>query len=67
MTNKTRMESDARPRRTCLSIPGESPKIIDKSRALPADQVMFDLEDAIAADQYCYEVGNTKRDALLRD
>jgi citrate lyase beta subunit len=41
--------------------------MIDKSRAVPADQVMFDLEDVAAGDQNCQEVGSTKRDVLLRD
>jgi citrate lyase subunit beta/citryl-CoA lyase len=42
---------DARPRRTCLSVPASSPKMIERSRALPADQVMLDLEDAVAPDE----------------
>jgi citrate lyase subunit beta / citryl-CoA lyase len=37
-----------RPRRTCLSVPGSSAKMIDKARALPADEVFLDLEDAVA-------------------
>jgi citrate lyase subunit beta/citryl-CoA lyase len=43
--------SDPRPRRTCLSVPGSSPKMIAKTRSLPADQVMIDLEDAVSARQ----------------
>ncbi len=39
-----------RPRRTCLSVPGSSRKMIDKAKALPADEVFLDLEDAVAAD-----------------
>jgi citrate lyase subunit beta/citryl-CoA lyase len=39
-----------RPRRTCLSVPGSSAKMIDKARALPADEVFLDLEDAVAPD-----------------
>ena len=44
------MESPYRPRRTCLSVPGSSPKMIEKAKGLPADQVFLDLEDAVAAD-----------------
>ncbi|MGI9063831.1 MAG: HpcH/HpaI aldolase/citrate lyase family protein [Pseudonocardiaceae bacterium] len=37
-----------RPRRSCLAVPGSSPKMIDKARGLAADQVFLDLEDACA-------------------
>jgi citrate lyase subunit beta/citryl-CoA lyase len=37
-----------RSRRSCLDVPGSSPKMIDKARGLPADQVFLDLEDACA-------------------
>jgi citrate lyase subunit beta / citryl-CoA lyase len=37
-----------RPRRTCLSVPGSSAKMIDKAKALAADEVFLDLEDAVA-------------------
>ncbi|MET0740508.1 MAG: CoA ester lyase [Candidatus Nanopelagicales bacterium] len=37
-----------RSRRSCLAVPGSSPKMIDKARDLPADQVFLDLEDACA-------------------
>src|SRR6201997_4180255 len=39
-----------RPRRTCLSVPGSSKKMIDKAKGLPADEVFLDLEDAVAPD-----------------
>ncbi len=39
-----------RPRRTCLSVPGSSQKMIDKAKGLPADEVFLDLEDAVAPD-----------------
>jgi citrate lyase subunit beta / citryl-CoA lyase len=39
-----------RPRRTCLSVPASSAKMIDKAKGLPADEVFLDLEDAVAAD-----------------
>ncbi|MPZ65355.1 MAG: CoA ester lyase [Pseudonocardiaceae bacterium] len=37
-----------RPRRSCLAVPGSNPKMIDKAKGLPADQVFLDLEDACA-------------------
>ncbi len=39
-----------RPRRTCLSVPGSSSKMIEKAKGLPADEVFLDLEDAVALD-----------------
>jgi citrate lyase subunit beta/citryl-CoA lyase len=39
-----------RPRRTCLSVPGSSEKMIAKAKGLAADQVFLDLEDAVAPD-----------------
>lgn len=36
-----------RARRSCLSVPGTSPKMIDNARSLAADQVFIDLEDAV--------------------
>ncbi len=39
-----------RPRRTCLSVPGSSTKMIEKAKMLPADEVFLDLEDAVAVD-----------------
>jgi citrate lyase subunit beta / citryl-CoA lyase len=37
-----------RPRRSCLAVPGSNPRMLDKARGLPADQVFLDLEDAVA-------------------
>src|SRR2546423_6170651 len=37
-----------RPRRSCLSVPGSSPKMLAKSSGLPADEVFMDLEDSVA-------------------
>jgi citrate lyase subunit beta / citryl-CoA lyase len=39
-----------RPRRTCLSVPASSSKMIEKAKGLPADEVFLDLEDAVAVD-----------------
>jgi citrate lyase subunit beta/citryl-CoA lyase len=38
----------ARPRRSCLSVPGSSPKMLAKAPSLPADEVFLDLEDSVA-------------------
>jgi citrate lyase subunit beta / citryl-CoA lyase len=37
-----------RPRRSCLSVPGSSPKMLSKAPSLPADEVFMDLEDSVA-------------------
>jgi citrate lyase subunit beta / citryl-CoA lyase len=37
-----------RPRRSCLSVPGSSPKMLAKAPSLPADEVFMDLEDSVA-------------------
>ncbi len=42
------MENRYRPRRTCLSVPGSSAKMIQKAKSLPADEVFLDLEDSVA-------------------
>src|SRR6266851_4800947 len=36
------------PRRSCLSIPGSSEKMLGKGPGLPADMVFLDLEDSVA-------------------
>ncbi len=38
-----------RSRRTCLSVPGVSAKMLDKARGLPADEIVIDLEDSVPA------------------
>lgn len=50
MQNAYRPDNSVRPRRTCLSVPGSSEKMIGKAKGLPADQVFLDLEDAVAPD-----------------
>ena len=37
-----------RARRSCLSVPGSSPKMLSKGPTLPADEVFMDLEDSVA-------------------
>jgi citrate lyase subunit beta / citryl-CoA lyase len=36
------------PRRSCLAVPGSSPRFLAKARELAADEVFLDLEDAVA-------------------
>ena len=40
----------ARPRRCTLAVPGSSEKMMTKAAALAVDQVLLDLEDAVAVD-----------------
>ncbi|NCO87265.1 MAG: CoA ester lyase [Rhodobacterales bacterium] len=40
-----------RPCRSALYIPGSKPRALDKARGLPADAILFDLEDAVAPDE----------------
>ena len=37
-----------RPRRSCLAVPGSSPRFLEKAKTLDSDQVFLDLEDACA-------------------
>lgn len=37
-----------RARRSCLAVPGSNPRMVEKARGLPVDQVFLDLEDAVA-------------------
>jgi citrate lyase subunit beta/citryl-CoA lyase len=37
-----------RARRSCLSVPGSSTKMLDKARGVGADEIVIDLEDAVA-------------------
>ncbi|MDX6274574.1 MAG: citrate lyase subunit beta / citryl-CoA lyase [Frankiales bacterium] len=38
----------SRARRSCLAVPGSSPKMLGKAQGLPADQVFLDIEDSVA-------------------
>jgi citrate lyase subunit beta/citryl-CoA lyase len=40
-----------RRRRSCLAVPGASPQKLLKAAGLPADEVVLDLEDALARDE----------------
>ncbi|MBF6411931.1 HpcH/HpaI aldolase/citrate lyase family protein [Nocardia cyriacigeorgica] len=37
-----------KPRRSVLAVPGSNPKMIEKAKGLPVDEVFLDLEDAVA-------------------
>jgi citrate lyase subunit beta/citryl-CoA lyase len=37
-----------RSRRSCLAVPGSSPRFLEKAKGLDADQVFLDLEDSVA-------------------
>ena len=37
-----------RTRRSCLAVPGSNPKMLEKAQGLDADEIFFDLEDAVA-------------------
>ena len=40
-----------RPRRSCLSVPGSSERMLAKARTLSADEIVIDLEDAVVPSQ----------------
>ena len=42
------MSAPIRPRRSVLFMPSSNPRALEKARALPADALIFDLEDAVA-------------------
>ncbi len=44
------MAAISRPRRSVLYMPGSNPRALEKARTLPADALIFDLEDAVAPD-----------------
>ncbi len=70
------MTRDARPRRSVLYMPGSNARALEKGRAVPADGLILDLEDAVAPDakplareQVCAAVragGYGKREILIR-
>ena len=39
-----------RPRRSCLYMPGANMRALEKAKTIPADTLIFDLEDAVAPD-----------------
>jgi citrate lyase subunit beta / citryl-CoA lyase len=40
-----------RSRRSCLSVPGSSERMLEKARGLPADEVVIDLEDSVVPER----------------
>lgn len=44
------MSASVRPRRSVLYMPGANTRALEKARSLPADALIFDLEDAVAPD-----------------
>lgn len=55
------MDLAPRPYRSVLYIPGSKERALEKARDLPADAIIFDLEDAVAADEK-----DAARDTLRR-
>ena len=45
------MDPLARPYRSVLYIPASKPRALDKARGLPVDAIIFDLEDAVSAEE----------------
>ena len=44
------MNGRIRPRRSVLFMPASNPRALEKAKTLPADALIFDLEDAVAPD-----------------
>ena len=44
------LKQQARPRRSCLYMPGSNQRALEKAATLPADVLILDLEDAVAPD-----------------
>ena len=45
------MPATQRPRRSVLFMPGSNARALEKARGLPADALIFDLEDAVAPNE----------------
>jgi (3S)-malyl-CoA thioesterase len=45
------MDHRAHPYRSVLYIPGSKPRALEKAKTLPTDAIIFDLEDAVSADE----------------
>ncbi|MEX0368236.1 MAG: CoA ester lyase [Ruegeria sp.] len=59
------MDQRLRPYRSVLYIPGSRPRALEKARTLPVDAIIFDLEDAVAADEKD-NARETLKDALAQ-
>jgi len=44
-------QARARLNRSQLTVPGSNPRFVEKARSVPADIILFDLEDAVAPDE----------------
>ncbi len=44
------MTDDLRPRRSVLYMPAANERALEKAKTIPADAIIFDLEDAVAPD-----------------
>jgi citrate lyase subunit beta/citryl-CoA lyase len=44
------MDADLRPRRSVLYMPGANERALEKAKGIPADSLIFDLEDAVSPD-----------------
>ncbi len=70
------MISTIRPRRSVLYMPGSNPRALEKAKSLPADGLIFDLEDAVTPDakgeareQVCAAIrerGYGRRETIIR-
>lgn len=49
-TNDANPSDDLRPRRSVLYMPAANERALEKAKAIPADAIIFDLEDAVAPD-----------------
>lgn len=54
-----------RPRRSVLYMPGSNPRALEKAKTLPADALIFDLEDSVAPDTK--DAARDQLAAALRD
>ena len=45
------MDHRAPPYRSVLYIPGSKPRALEKAKGLPVDAIIFDLEDAVSAEE----------------
>ncbi len=50
MSTDNAQTNDGRPRRSALYMPAANERALEKAKSLPADAIIFDLEDAVAPD-----------------
>jgi citrate lyase subunit beta/citryl-CoA lyase len=49
-SNEREGHMEGRPRRSALYMPGSNERALEKAKSIPADALIFDLEDAVAPD-----------------